>query len=147
MYVPRKHTLKEFVKKLRANLRFLIMGIVCLSILGVLLYPKISAYFTNLRTKSVHKFVTTSLKTPIESYMLHTGGYPEELKMLHRESKPGRSFGGPYTYKSLIDPWGNPYQYQFPAVRNEGGSYDLWSMGPDGQSGTPDDIGNWQPAP
>jgi len=23
-------------------------------------------------------------------------------------------------------------------------SYDVWSMGPDGQSGTEDDIGNWQ---
>ena len=40
------------------------------------------------------------------------------------------------------DPWGNPFQYEFPGRRNPD-SYDLWSFGPDGVNGTADDIGNW----
>jgi general secretion pathway protein G len=32
--------------------------------------------------------------------------------------------------------------YVFPGRRNTTG-YDLYSMGPDGQDGTADDIGNW----
>ena len=38
------------------------------------------------------------------------------------------------------DPWGNPYQYVYPGVDDENGSPDIWSMGPDGISGTLDDI-------
>lgn len=45
--------------------------------------------------------------------------------------------------KSLIDPWGNPYQYRRPGKQNPD-TYDVYSLGPDGQDGTEDDIGNWQ---
>lgn len=38
------------------------------------------------------------------------------------------------------DPWGNDYQLLSPG---ELGTIDLYSNGPDGQSGTDDDIGNW----
>ena len=45
--------------------------------------------------------------------------------------------------KDVLDPWGNQYQYKKPAEKS-GMEYDLWSIGPDGQDGTDDDIGNWQ---
>lgn len=56
---------------------------------------------------------------------------------------------GPYmegTLVELVDPWGSPFQYIQPGIRNRDG-YDLWSAGPDrvnqvGVSGT-DDIVNW----
>lgn len=38
------------------------------------------------------------------------------------------------------DPWGSDYQLLSPG---ELGTIDLYSNGPDGQSGTDDDIGNW----
>lgn len=45
-------------------------------------------------------------------------------------------WAGPYLEaESLIDPWGTPLQY---AIRN--GKAEVWSSGPDRQSGTPDDI-------
>lgn len=37
------------------------------------------------------------------------------------------------------DPWGNSYIYVFPGTRNKN-SYDLCSVGPDGQPGTEDDV-------
>ena len=46
------------------------------------------------------------------------------------------------TEQALYDPWGNKYQYQYPGKRNPD-SYDIFSMGKDGQPGTDDDIGNW----
>jgi general secretion pathway protein G len=54
---------------------------------------------------------------------------------------------GPYITESKVpnDPWGEPYQYVYPGQKNKG-SYDLWSKGPDKQSGTADDIGNWDAA-
>lgn len=45
--------------------------------------------------------------------------------------------------EGIIDPWGNPYQYQIPPS-NSSSFADIWSMGPDGVSGTKDDIGNWE---
>ena len=38
------------------------------------------------------------------------------------------------------DPWGHPYEYLSPGQH---GPYDLWSDGPDGVSGTRDDIQSW----
>jgi general secretion pathway protein G len=40
----------------------------------------------------------------------------------------------------LVDPYGNPYQYTAPGVRNPA-SFDLWSNGK--SPNTNDDIGNW----
>lgn len=42
-----------------------------------------------------------------------------------------------------LDPWGNPYQYRYPGVKNPG-KFDVFSMGPDGRSDTADDVGNWK---
>lgn len=44
--------------------------------------------------------------------------------------------------KQLKDPWGRAYVYYYPGKHNRG-SYDLLSLGPDGQEGTEDDITNW----
>jgi general secretion pathway protein G len=44
--------------------------------------------------------------------------------------------------EALMDPWGHKYQYRNPGTHNPS-SYDIYSLGPDGQEGTPDDIGNW----
>lgn len=41
------------------------------------------------------------------------------------------------------DPWDNDYQYRFPPEHNKD-IPDIWSMGPDGEDGTEDDIVNWQ---
>jgi hypothetical protein len=40
------------------------------------------------------------------------------------------------------DPWGHDYVYKNPGVKNAAG-YDLYSLGPDGQDGTADDV--WKP--
>lgn len=42
----------------------------------------------------------------------------------------------------LTDPWGNPYQYVLGGKRSKD-EYEVFSKGPDGKPGTPDDIGNW----
>lgn len=39
-----------------------------------------------------------------------------------------------------IDPWGNPYQYRATARTTMQGHPELFSMGPDGEPGTDDDI-------
>ena len=77
----------------------------------------------------------------VNHYRLHMGRYPAALVDLTTQP------AGTYDMQlvdplALKDPWNNPYQYQTPGVHNRS-SYDLWSAGPDGVSGTADDIGNW----
>ncbi|MEM7147442.1 MAG: type II secretion system major pseudopilin GspG [Verrucomicrobiota bacterium] len=43
---------------------------------------------------------------------------------------------------ALNDPWQRPYQYKNPPTNNTD-KPDVWSMGPDGQPNTEDDLGNW----
>jgi general secretion pathway protein G len=42
------------------------------------------------------------------------------------------------------DPWGNEYRYAYPGKHNTTVKPDIWSIGPDFQDGTEDDIGNWE---
>lgn len=68
------------------------------------------------------------------NYLTIEMNYPKSLNAI-----PPKFFKGS---KLANDPWDNPYQYAYPGKHNTE-SYDIWSMGPDGQSGTADDIGNW----
>ncbi len=82
----------------------------------------------------------------INRYRLRLERLPTSLEDLIRrppDLEPYEEWEGPYVTAGLLsDHWGNRYQYRSPGAHNQEG-YDLWSMGPDGQDGTPDDIGNW----
>ena len=41
------------------------------------------------------------------------------------------------------DPWGNEFQYAYPPERGTRDFPDIWSLGPDGEDNTEDDITNW----
>jgi hypothetical protein len=89
-----------------------------------------------------------ALATQITLYRQNTGQHPTTLKDLTtRPADPAvaaRWGNQPYIHdpSSLMDPWAGQLQYRIPGVHNPTG-FDLWSMGPDGVSGTADDIGNW----
>jgi hypothetical protein len=63
-----------------------------------------------------------------------------------KDAELAKRWSGPYmksTRNAFLDPWGNLYRYTHPGKRNPD-TFDVWSIGPDGQDGTADDIGNWQ---
>jgi general secretion pathway protein G len=82
----------------------------------------------------------------IKMYFLHVKQYPATLEALRtapNDLPNPTKWVGPYLEKNVpLDPWGRPYQYASPG-RYYLDSYDIWSLGPDGQDGTQDDIGNW----
>jgi general secretion pathway protein G len=86
--------------------------------------------------------------TPLETYQMTVGTYPTTPQGLAALRTPPADLAnpakwdGPYLGSPVpLDPWGNPYQYSYPGVRNPD-KYDVWSRGPDGVNGTEDDIGN-----
>jgi hypothetical protein len=70
-------------------------------------------------------------------YKLKNGQYPPNLEALTQVDAQG---DGPYLAdpKTIIDPWGNPYQYDPAGPHHNGQKADVWAVGPDGQM-----YGNW----
>ncbi len=125
----------------------LVVGIIAL--LAAFVVPQ----FMGTRNKAEIDITTTMVKsggtlaTQLELYRQHVGSYPDELTALVEKPdglEDENKWGGPYITdpKSLKDAWGNDLQYKYPGEAHENG-YDLWSMGPDGDDGTDDDIKNW----
>jgi general secretion pathway protein G len=87
------------------------------------------------------------LKSAITLYKFDTRNYPADFSNL--TAKPADAnianrWNGPYldSTKTPLDPWDHEYKFVAPGKHNPD-SFDVWSMGPDGQDGTGDDIGNW----
>lgn len=90
-----------------------------------------------------------AFKTPLQAYYLDLNCYPttqqglEALRTPPADLPNPSKWNGPYLDTEVpLDPWGRPYQYECPGRYNPD-EYDVWSLGPDGASGTDDDIGNW----
>lgn len=92
-----------------------------------------------------------SFSTALEVYKLHNGVFPstdQGLQALITQPSGSPNWKGPYLAPPVIrvDPWGHPYVYKYPGVKDPFG-YDLYSAGPNGVEGDGDDIGNSQWAP
>lgn len=84
------------------------------------------------------------IPTGLDMYFIDNGMYPsaqEGLGALVVKPDSAKNWNGPYlrNEKNLIDPWGHPYVYQYPLSANED-EFIIYSLGPDGQEGTKDDI-------
>jgi general secretion pathway protein G len=86
-------------------------------------------------------------KSAVNLYKFHTKNYPAGLEgLINRPGDESQSnrWAGPYIDASKVplDPWDRPYKFAAPGKHNTD-SFDVWSVGPDGQDGSEDDIGNW----
>jgi general secretion pathway protein G len=125
--------------------------LVVLAIIGLLAglaITNVDKIFGGAQGSTVALQVRDSMRTPLTSYRIAMGDYPSTAEglnaLISAPSSKAERWHGPYLEppKIPIDPWGEPLQYAYPGTKNKG-SYDLWSKGPDKQSGTADDIGNW----
>ena len=87
------------------------------------------------------------ISSAIDTFHLEVGRYPKELSELTQkpdDEEEAKKWSGQYIKDaaSLKDPWDHEFKYAAPGKVREG-SYDLWSMGPDGQDGSDDDITNY----
>lgn len=90
----------------------------------------------------------SQLSSQLALYKLDNFSYPTTAQGLQAlVTNPG----GKKNWRQLLptlakDPWENQYQYQFPGTKNPS-SFDLWSLGGDGQPGGEGpnaDVGNWE---
>ncbi|ESP91835.1 MULTISPECIES: type II secretion system major pseudopilin GspG [Pseudoalteromonas] len=90
----------------------------------------------------------TQIESAMKIYKLQNKRYPtteQGLEALVEKTTidpvPKRFPDGGFLDELPLDPWDNPYQLVSPG---EIGKIDIFSMGPDGEVGTEDDIGNWR---
>ncbi len=120
--------------------------IVILGILASLVVPNLMG---NKEQADHQKAVSdiVALENALDMYKLDNTRYPTtDQGMQALVNKPDsdpvpRNYkDGGYIKRLPADPWQNEYQLLSPG---EHGKLDVFSMGPDGEAGTEDDIGNW----
>lgn len=85
-----------------------------------------------------------SCESALAMYKLNAGSYPTTQQGLKALVEKPSSTPVPRRWiqimkKVPLDPWGMEYGYRFPG-KKQPSEFEMFSKGPDGQEGTPDDL-------
>ena len=124
----------------------LLLVVVIIGILAAIVVPKLTGRTEDARITKAKGDLRT-FRTVLDAYEVDNGRCPTtEQGLMALLQKPTtapepRNWKGPYIRGLEVprDPWGSEYQYANPGQINPQ-DYDLYSVGPDGQPGTGDDI-------
>ncbi|MDE2149890.1 MAG: type II secretion system major pseudopilin GspG [Gammaproteobacteria bacterium] len=125
--------------------------VVILGILAAIVVPRIMDQPDKARVAKAKQDIQV-LGTALDLYKLDNYAYPSTQQGLQALVNPPQGDPpapnwkpGGYIQKLPTDPWGHPYQYLYPGVKDPNG-YDLYTLGADGKPGGDGinaDIGNW----
>ncbi len=122
----------------------LLIVVIILGVLASLAVPRLAGRTEEARKQAAHADIEGGIALALDLYEADNGRYPNALDDLIRKPAAAKNWKGRYLKKGLPkDPWKQPYVYRFPGSNNPD-TYDLISIGPDGQEGTADDIVNWE---
>lgn len=114
----------------------LLVVLLIIGLIAAFAVPQVMRYLGGARQDAAAVQIN-QLSGILDLYRLDVGHYPrasEGLDVLVEKPSDAKGWNGPYVKKaeSLVDPWGNPYQYRIPG---EHGEFDLYSLGADGSEG------------
>ena len=125
----------------------LLVVLVILGLLAGLVGPRVLKYLGSAKTDTAQLQIE-ELGASLDLYHLEVGHYPrsdEGLNALVEKPAGVNNWNGPYLKKNTVplDPWGNPYHYEYPG---KNGEYDIYSLGTDnaaGGEGEAADVVSW----
>ena len=128
-----------------------LMVVVIIGILAAVVVPNFFGAQEGAKEDLTRAMIESGINGTLDMYRMHMGQYPssdEGLMALVEapdDDELESKWRGPYAKDGakLRDAWGNELNYESPGQYNET-TYDLSSPGSDGQSGTDDDITNWE---
>lgn len=127
----------------------ILVVVIIIGILAALVIPKYAGRTEQARIAAAKTQINTLFSSALDMYEADNGNYPsteqglQALRVQPNTEPVPKNWKGPYLQKDVpVDPWGNSYVYTCPGTHNPSG-YDLYSLGPDGQEGTDDDIASW----
>lgn len=122
-------------------MEMILVLLIIVSLMGMTIYKM----YTNLDDTKIAaaRGSMSGLESTLLRYKVLTGSFPTEAQGLEALTVPGPKMRQPFLKKEGInDPWGHVFQYRNPGKKS-GGDFDIFSMGPDGQADTADDVPNW----
>jgi general secretion pathway protein G len=125
----------------------MLLVLVILATLAAIVIPKFAGRSQQAKITAAQSQIS-SIELALDAFEVDNGFYPKSGALMELTEAPANSpnWKGPYLKKGVpLDPWGNPYTYEYPGKHNNSG-YDILSNGPDGRAGTEDDINNWDNA-
>lgn len=120
----------------------LMLVVIIIGILVAMVMPRLAGRTEQARMAAAKTDIELNIGSALDLFELDNGVYPSDLEDLFKEPSDAPNWRGPYLKKKPQDPWGNSYQYKYPAT-HEGVDYDLYSMGRNSVEGGGDDISNW----
>jgi general secretion pathway protein G len=126
----------------------LMLVVIIIGALAAMVLPRLAGRSQQAKISVANTDISANIAVALDLYELDNGSFPaQEQGLAALRKKPSgypeaTNWNGPYLKKEPNDPWGNVYQYKYPAT-HEGCDYDLFSLGSDGVE-SDDDIGNWQ---
>jgi general secretion pathway protein G len=138
----------------RCRQAFTLLELMIVLVILVLLFAMVGPRLLGSQKKADIKAAKAqigNLEAALELYAVDMRTFPSSedgLKALLEPPSDERAavkWDGPYLDDVLpLDPWDNPYEYEYPPTNNTRDFPDIWSLGPDGEADTDDDIGNWR---
>ena len=126
-----------------------IVVVVIIAVLASMILPRLFGRVGTAK-QGVAKTKLAEIEKAIEIFSIDYGRYPEMLdELVYRPADiPEEKWNLPMVKpKDLLDPWERQYIYAYPGDQDdEGGAYDLNSLGADGEVGGEKenaDITNW----
>ncbi len=123
--------------------------LVIIGILAGMIAPQLMGQTDGAKLRKAAVDITT-LESAMDMYKLNNHKYPTTEQGLDAlatmpdiDPVPKNYPEDGYIKVLPLDPWENEYQLISPG---EQGRIDIFSMGPDGEADTEDDIGNWNKA-
>ena len=111
--------------------------VLIIAIMAALIVPRVLNQQAEAKIDAAKADLAT-LAGALQTYRLNCDQYPttdEGLNaLLTAPSDVQSKWKGPYIEKLPNDPWGNPYQYQYPGQAGQD-TFDLYSYGPTGHAG------------
>ena len=128
----------------------IMLVVLIIGILAAMAVPRLVGRSQEAKLTATQADIESNISVALDMFELDNGSYPSTdqglVALVEKPSTAGTShWKGPYLKKLPKDPWGQNYVYRNPGEKNSE-SFDLFSLGPNGIEGDPDDITNWAPS-
>jgi general secretion pathway protein G len=120
----------------------LLLVLVILAVLAAVVVPKLAGRVEDAKRGGTIAEIS-NIKSVLNTFEIDNGRYPSSeeglMALLQCPADLTSTWKGPYLDKFPTDKWGHDYIYRYPGT-DDPTSFELISMGRDGQLGTDDDI-------